>query len=130
MVDIGNVDAFDVEGIESEDVGGDYDVDGEEPPPGFVTVTVEAMRGSRTVVLPRRNYYFDAEGNTFYIALDGDDANDGSLEHPWASFDHALPLLEPGDVLYVRGGDYFTPFTVEKSGEPGRPIVILSLIHI
>lgn len=94
------------------------------PDTGFVRVTVQTDKGAVTVVTARRQYRFQPQGRTFYLARNGDDAGDGSRAHPWAGFAHALAQLQPGDLLYVRGGDYPTPFIISKSGEADRPIII------
>jgi hypothetical protein len=46
------------------------------------------------------------EGRTFYMALDGDDTNDGSAAAPFLTFAHSIGALAPGDTLLVRDGDY------------------------
>lgn len=93
-------------------------------PPGFARVVVQTLSGPVSVTLPRREFHFKPSGSTFYLAAKGDDAAAGSKEHPWATFSRALSALKPGELLYVRGGDYAQPFTINRSGEPGRPIII------
>jgi len=44
---------------------------------------------------------------THYISPEGDDSHSGtSPEAPWRSFGHAIPQLQPGDVLGVMDGTY------------------------
>ena len=52
---------------------------------------------------------------TYYLAPNGSDSGDGSINSPWASFDFALnkyrnggivARVAPGDTLYLRGGVY------------------------
>ncbi len=50
--------------------------------------------------------------NGKFVSLQGDDGNDGSLEHPWRTVPYAVANLEPGQTLYIREGTYFL-----KSGE-------------
>lgn len=46
-------------------------------------------------------------GQTYYIAPDGSDTNDGqSLNAPFKTFVYALEQLQAGDILYARGGTY------------------------
>lgn len=90
----------------------------------FAEIDVPTSTGPVQVVLPRRTYTFRPAGRTYYLAPAGNDANDGSAERPWKTFAHALGRLRPGDLLYVRAGDYAEPFTVKVSGTPDRPIVI------
>jgi hypothetical protein len=42
----------------------------------------------------------------FYIAPDGNDANPGTFEAPFKTFQSALVKVNPGDVIYARGGTY------------------------
>jgi hypothetical protein len=64
----------------------------------------------------------------FYIAPDGDDANDGSASHPFATVQRAHDAAAPGSLLYLRGGTYHpvepTLFTAEGSAD--APIVLQS----
>jgi hypothetical protein len=45
-------------------------------------------------------------GTCYYVAPDGSDAADGSFEAPLGTFRAALERVEPGDVIYARGGTY------------------------
>lgn len=47
-----------------------------------------------------------ARAETYYIATDGVDTNNGSLEQPFASIMRAQEAAEPGDTIYIRGGTY------------------------
>lgn len=67
-----------------------------------------------------------AHGMDFFVATDGDDLNDGTMDFPFASFDHAINQTEPGDTIYVRGGTYNLTervrIKVDESGEEGNRI--------
>ncbi|MBD3336092.1 MAG: T9SS type A sorting domain-containing protein, partial [Candidatus Eisenbacteria bacterium] len=43
---------------------------------------------------------------------------------PFATFEHAIDLAQPGDTLFVRGGTYMLnePITLDKAGTNGDPI--------
>ena len=43
---------------------------------------------------------------TFYVAPDGNDANNGSKESPFATVQRAQESVAPGDTVYLRGGTY------------------------
>jgi hypothetical protein len=43
---------------------------------------------------------------TRFVGPGGNDAADGRAGRPWATLAHALPQLEPGDVLVVQAGEY------------------------
>ena len=45
-------------------------------------------------------------GHCYYLSPSGNDTNDGSLNHPWATLGRADDTLRPGDYLYITGGNY------------------------
>ena len=47
-----------------------------------------------------------ATPTVFYISPAGSDANSGSEDAPWLTFDHALPRLGPGMTLVLEDGTY------------------------
>jgi cysteine-rich repeat protein len=42
----------------------------------------------------------------WYVASDGDDEASGDLEHPFATLNRAWLEVQPGQLIYVRGGSY------------------------
>ena len=44
----------------------------------------------------------EGTGNAFYVSLEGDDANDGSLDKPFRTIQKAVDVMQPGDTCYVR----------------------------
>jgi len=42
----------------------------------------------------------------YYVATDGDDQAAGSIDAPFATIQHGVDVMEPGDYLYLRGGTY------------------------
>ncbi len=46
-------------------------------------------------------------GKVYFMAPWGDDENVGSVDAPFATFGEAIAAMEPGDVLYLRGGVYY-----------------------
>ena len=59
----------------------------------------------------------------YFVSLDGDDRNMGTLDKPWGHIQRALMELKPGDVLTLRGGSYSEEVTVSGlQGSPGNPI--------
>jgi len=66
-------------------------------------------------------------GGIYYLAVTGDDGDDGSLQHPWATVAHALTQLGPGDTLQLRQGTYREHhLTVGLHGTAAALIVIES----
>ncbi|MBM79675.1 MAG: hypothetical protein CMJ78_03655 [Planctomycetaceae bacterium] len=63
-------------------------------------------------------------GPAKYVALDGDDQNDGSKAKPWRNINFAVRQLSAGDTLYLRGGTYYQSIDVTVSGEEAKPITI------
>jgi len=47
-----------------------------------------------------------ATGRTFYVAPNGDNANPGTRERPWATPGYGSRQLQPGDTLIILGGRY------------------------
>ncbi|MGC6430923.1 MAG: right-handed parallel beta-helix repeat-containing protein, partial [Jejuia sp.] len=53
---------------------------------------------------------------TYYVATDGDDANDGSMASPFRTFARAVSAMTAGDECIIRGGTYEEPLIVNKNG--------------
>ena len=73
----------------------------------------------------------------FYVAVDGDDANDGTKEHPFATVERARQEVDKinddmtGDIVVnIAGGDYYLEDTVtfgpEDSGTNGHEVIYRS----
>lgn len=86
------------------------------PPSGTPAAT------GRPIVTPSSSP--DDGVRTYYLAPDGDDAADGSSEHPWRSAIRASGELRPGDTLLARGGRYIGQggYGWVASGTPEAPI--------
>lgn len=65
---------------------------------------------------------------TYYIAMNGSDNQDGSINSPWATLTKAHRVISAGDTIYIRGGKYTKQSTViwTKSGTQSNPIIIQS----
>lgn len=62
----------------------------------------------------------------YVVSPDGVEANDGSAASPWP-LSKGIAALEPGDVLYLRGGTYLERALLKgKHAVPSNPIVITS----
>lgn len=60
----------------------------------------------------------------YIISPYGDDANPGTVEFPWRTFEYAFSQLKPGDTLYIRGGVYNQILNITCSGSVDYPIYI------
>jgi hypothetical protein len=47
-----------------------------------------------------------AAGTEYYVAPYGDDQGPGTIDGPWATVEKGVTSLQPGDVLFLRGGTY------------------------
>ncbi len=45
-------------------------------------------------------------GAAYYVALNGSDDNDGSVNAPWKTIMYSIQNSGPGDTILVRGGNY------------------------
>jgi len=86
-----------------------------------------------------------SNGRIFYIATNGSDSNDGLAptnqggSGPWRTLPRSLTSVQPGDIVYVRGGNYTQQDTVgsnsaygtvllirdKYTGTPGNPIALV-----
>jgi hypothetical protein len=51
-----------------------------------------------------------------YVSTSGSDANDGSVQHPWATITHAGNLAKPGMTIHVAPGAYTEAVDTSSSG--------------
>lgn len=64
-------------------------------------------------------------GTTYYVAPSGDDGSDGSQNKPWRTVQYGMNQLQPGDRLYLRGGEYREAMlTFARSGKPDAYITV------
>lgn len=66
------------------------------------------------------------KGPQYYVAPNGNDANDGSVDGPWRTIQHAALAVGPGATVNVAPGDYAGPVLTERSGTPQARIRFLS----
>lgn len=58
----------------------------------------------------------------FYVAPDGDDAQDGSAAQPWRTIAHAVTAVPDGGLILVRPGTYLGQIRLERQYERGITI--------
>lgn len=73
------------------------------------------------------NIDVNAAGNTYYVALTGNDTNIGSQSAPFKTFSKAVSMAQAGDIVYVSGGTYTSRLSIAKSGTSTAPITIRSV---
>ncbi|WP_200975807.1 DUF4990 domain-containing protein [Echinicola sp. 20G] len=62
------------------------------------------MKSLLTLSLILLTYCLSAKN--YFVAVNGSDSNQGSLDAPFASLQHAQELVVPGDSVFIRGGTY------------------------
>ena len=73
-----------------------------------------------------------ATAATYYVATDGNDANQGTEERPFQTIRKGISVVKAGDTLYIKGGTYaeaiysynFSPFPTGTSWD--NPVTIAS----
>jgi sugar lactone lactonase YvrE len=65
-----------------------------------------------------------ALASTHYVSPSGSDSASGTLAQPFATVQHGVSQLAPGDVLLLRDGVYHESVTVTRSGTAVAPILI------
>ena len=48
-----------------------------------------------------------AYGSDYFVAPDGDDNNDGSIDYPFKTIPKAVSMVVAGDTIYLRGGVHY-----------------------
>ncbi len=62
---------------------------------------------------------------TYFVATDGDNSNDGSINAPWKTIKYAFTQLSAGDTLNIREGVYYeNTITITLQGTSTDPVVI------
>ena len=56
----------------------------------------------------------------YYVATDGDDSNDGTVDRPFATIQAGQAASSPGDTVFIRGGTY----RITTPDTPGAGIVM------
>jgi parallel beta-helix repeat protein len=59
----------------------------------------------------------------YYVAPQGDDAHDGSIDRPWATLQAAVERIAPGDTIIVRAGVY-AGFRASSAGREDARLTI------
>jgi hypothetical protein len=57
-----------------------------------------------------------AAADDYYVSLDGDDINPGTLALPWRTIQHAANTMVAGDTVHIRGGTYVERVTPVNGG--------------
>jgi Protein of unknown function (DUF1565) len=64
-------------------------------------------------------------GKECFVSLAGNDTNRGTFRQPFRSIARGIRVVQAGDVLSLRKGEYVEPIVIEnKHGTASRPIVV------
>jgi len=55
-------------------------------------------------------------GAIYYVATNGNNSNPGTLQSPWRTIQHSADVMQPGDIVYIRGGEYNEEVQSVRSG--------------
>ena len=61
----------------------------------------------------------EVPGETYFVALWGNDTNPGTFEEPFYNWQRAVEVAEPGDLTYIRGGVWYADHYIKPSSTIG-----------
>jgi hypothetical protein len=67
-----------------------------------------------------------AMATTYYVSTTGSDSNNGSLTAPFRTIQKAANIVNPGDIVYIRGGVYNARVVLTRSGSSNQYITFQS----
>ena len=60
--------------------------------------------------------YSIASAKTYFVSVDGNDANPGSLTQPFATWQKGFTIAVGGDTVFIRGGIYYPTGVKDNNG--------------
>src|SRR5579883_466810 len=93
--------------------------------PRLILLLALPLLGLRLPVLKVGAHLLPAT-QVYYVAPSGDNSNDGSQAHPFATIQQAATVVTPGSMVHVLPGIYADPVTVTTSGTADARITFLS----
>ncbi len=88
------------------------------PNPALVTVTAQARANRQVSATASITLLAQAPtGSTYYVATDGNDSSNGSINSPWLTVQHAADMAVAGDTVLARGGVYNEHVGFSVSGD-------------
>ena len=64
------------------------------------------------------------EGNYYFVAVNGNDSNPGTIENPWRTIQKAADSVRPGDTVFIREGIYRERVLLNQSGTEDNYITL------
>ena len=65
-----------------------------------------------------------AAGAEYFVSEEGDDGELGTKDSPWATIQHAIDSIDPGDTVTVLPGIYREKPEFNRSGKKGSPLTL------
>jgi hypothetical protein len=87
------------------------------------STSTPALNKSYQSYLPVINNFL---GAVYYVSPNGSDSNPGTIYLPWRSIGKAAGMVEPGDIVYIRGGVYHEVVDFSSSGTSKTTINIFA----
>ena len=57
-------------------------------------------------------FYSIVSAATYYVAVNGNDNNPGTIDQPFASWQKGFTIAQAGDTVFIRGGTYYPSGTI------------------
>jgi len=92
---------------------------------GLISLLIQDASGTQAVTASRPSSNLPKTGDV-YVAPQGNDANDGSQSHPWATIGHASTAIGPGARVHVAPGVYKEALVTTVSGTASARIEYVS----
>lgn len=91
-------------------------------------VTVQNPYGSATSAVATLTVTVPNTSGDWFVAPTGNDANPGTLAAPFATLNKAIAVVQPGQTIFMRGGEYLPNSTIRitNSGTAGARIQLLA----
>jgi len=67
-----------------------------------------------------------ASSSVYYVAKDGSNSWDGSLQYPWQTVQKAADTMVAGDIVYIKEGVYTERVTPQQSGSLDKFITYMA----
>jgi pectate disaccharide-lyase len=96
---------------------------------GSYSVIVSNNIGSVTSVVATLTLGQPVTNGNYYVSPTGNDSNPGTYNQPFYTFQKAVDLSQPGDIIYLRGGTYPYVSTINiryNTGTSNAPIQVLA----
>ena len=61
---------------------------------------------------------------TYYVSTTGSDGANGAIGTPWRNISKFTGVANPGDICYVRGGNYYEVVNITRAGNSGAFITL------